>query len=189
MNAHGGHAAMARPGQASSTPPRKGSTPPRKGSAMSRHSWPVAAVAATAGLLVAACGAAGGAKPGNSVSTGGANPSSSASAKPDVGALRSRAIAAMKDARSVRLTGSLPLGAQRSAMDVVLIRAGGIAGTITSNGHSVQVLTSPGHLYIAVTKSLARRQKFPPAACSLLCGKWLKEPRADLQSFAGSVGW
>jgi hypothetical protein len=98
-------------------------------------------------------------------------------------------IAAMKQARSVHVSGSISQGAQRTAVDVVLTRAGGVGGTLSVQGHSLSVRASGAHVYILVSRSLSRWQKFPPAACALMCGKWLKEPASGLRSLAGDAGW
>jgi hypothetical protein len=156
---------------------------------MSRHSWPVAAVAATTGLLLAACGTAGGAKPGNSVSTEGANPSSSASAKPNVAALRSAVVATIKNARSVHVSGTGTQGSQQVAMDAILTTSGGLAGKLTIGSHSVKLLTTPRHTYVDMTRSVFRWQKIPLSACALMCGKWLAAPNSVRKSLAGDVGW
>jgi hypothetical protein len=150
---------------------------------MSRRSW-LAAAAVPACLFAAACGAG-----GTAGTAGTAKPSTPASHGPNVAALRTAMVAAMKQARSVRVTGSTPEGSKRVGLDVVLTRAGGVAGRITLNGHSLKVLTSPRHVYLGVTKSLAGWQKLPPDACALMCGKWLKEPARELSSLAGNAGW
>lgn len=36
---------------------------------------------------------------------------------------------------------------------------------------------------------MARSQKIPPAACALICGKWLKVSTGKLRSLAGDAGW
>jgi hypothetical protein len=144
---------------------------------MSRRTW-LAATAVPACLLFAACG------------TGGtSNPSAPASSGPNAAALRTAAVAAMKQARTVRVTGSTAQGAQRVGMDVVLTRAGGVGGKISLNGHVVRLVTSPKHVYVLVTKSMSRWQKIPASACALMCGKWLQEPAADLGSLSGDAGW
>jgi hypothetical protein len=156
---------------------------------MSRHSWLFAAVAATVGLLVAACGAAGGAKPGNSVGTGGANPGSSASAKPNAGALSSEAVATIRKARSVHVSGTGTQGSQQVAVDVILTTSGGLAGKLTIGSHSVKLLITPRHTYIDMTRSIFTWQKIPLSACAVMCGKWLAAPHSTLKSLAGDVGW
>ena len=96
---------------------------------MSRRSWSAAAVAVISGLLVVACAAGGTATPGASVSAGA---HASASAVPDAAALRSQMVVAVKQARSVHVSGSVSQGAQRSALDIVLTRAGGMGGTVSA---------------------------------------------------------
>jgi hypothetical protein len=153
---------------------------------MSRRSWSAAAVAVISGLLVVACAAGGTVTPGASVSAGA---HASAGAAPDAAALRSQLVAAVKQARSVHVNGSVSQWAQRSALDVVLTRAGGIGGTVSAEGHPVAVRTSRGHAYILVSRSMSRWQKISPAVCALMCGKWLKESGSGLRSLTGDAGW
>jgi hypothetical protein len=161
---------------------------------MSCRSWSPAAVAVVFGLLVAACGSGGTATPGASASGGTHNSASvgtnaSASGGPDAAALRSQMVAAMKQARSVHVNGSISQGAQRTALDVVMTQAGGIGGTLSVGGHPIAVRTSRGHAYILVSRSLTKSQKLPPAACALMCGKWLKASGSELQSLTSDAGW
>jgi hypothetical protein len=106
-----------------------------------------------------------------------------------VAALTSRAVAAMKQARSVKVSGSAFSGSQRVAMDVVLTRAGTLGGKIAIGGHWVRLRTGRRHVYVLVTKSMAAWQKFPAGVCALMCGKWLQESAAELGSVASDVSW
>jgi hypothetical protein len=154
---------------------------------MSHRSWSAAAIAAVSGLLVAACASGGTTTSGASASGGTHN---SASSGPDAAALSSQMVAAVKHAHSVHVSGSGLQGAQRATLDVVLTKAGGIGGTVSVGGHpAIAVRTSRGHAYILVSRALSKWQKIPPAACALMCGKWLKESRSGLRSLAGDAGW
>lgn len=67
---------------------------------MSRRSWSAAAVAVISSLLAVACAAGGTVTPGASASAG-----AHATARPDMAALRSQMVAAVKQARSVHVSG------------------------------------------------------------------------------------
>jgi hypothetical protein len=60
---------------------------------------------------------------------------------------------------------------------------------VAIGGHWVKLLTTRRHVYVYVTRSMARWQKFPPGACALMCGKWLEESASELRSVAGDVNW
>jgi hypothetical protein len=161
---------------------------------MNRRVWSAAAVAVVSGLLVAACAGGGTATPGTSASGGTHNSASvgtnaSASGGPDAAALRSQMVAAMKQARSVHVNGSVGQGAQQTALDIVMTKAGSIGGTLTVGGHPIAVRTSRVHAYILVSRSMSRWQKFPPGACALMCGKWLKVSGNEVRSLTGDTGW
>jgi hypothetical protein len=153
---------------------------------MNRCAWTAAALAVIPGLLVAACGGGGTTTPGASTSAG---THTSASAETNVAALRSQMVESVKQARSVHVNGSISQGTQRTAVDAVLTKAGGVGGTLSLQGHSIAVRASRGHVYILVSRSMSRWQKFPPRACALMCGKWLKEPASGLGALAGDAGW
>src|SRR5689334_3274399 len=103
---------------------------------MSRRFWSASAVAVTSGLLVAACGGGGTATPGASAS--GAT-HAAANADTNVAALVRQMVTAVKQARSVHVSGSVSQGTQRTALDVVLTKAGGVGGTLSVQGHSLSV--------------------------------------------------
>jgi hypothetical protein len=157
--------------------------------------WLAGFAVVVAVLLVAGCS---GGSSGTSGSGGSASPGVPASAgpPPDVAALPKQVRSAMKNATSFHISAVVTQGGSRVSADMSMTRSGDMSGTMSVNQTPVKVLVTQGRAYLKVTSGLLKSQNLPTAACTLICGKYLKVPASqaksmlngiDMSSFLGQV--
>ncbi len=129
-------------------------------------------------LVLAACGSGGGSGSGTATAT--ASP-------PAATTLAKQARAAVQAAKSVHIAGTLKESGRTLGVDLSLTRSAGLAGRLSVNGASFYVLSTHGSAYIKVTSAFLRLAKLPSAACSLVCGKYLKVPTSEAGSLTGGL--
>jgi len=140
-----------------------------------RH-WPAAPAAIVAALLLAGCG-------------GGSGPAATASAgpPPDPAALGKQVKSAMAKAASVHISASLTRGGDNVSLDMTMTRSGDMSGDLAVNHTPVVVLVTHGQTYVKVTAVLLKSQHLPAAACTLMCGKYLKVPASQAKNMFGGT--
>jgi hypothetical protein len=157
--------------------------------------WSAGSAAVVAVLLVAGCSGGGS---GTAGSGGSSSPGVSASAgpPPDAAALPKQVKSAMKNAASFHISAAVTQGGSGVSVNMSMTRSGDMSGTMSVNQTPVNVLVTQGHAYLKVTSGLLKSQNLPTAACTLVCGKYLKVPASqaksmlngmDMSSFLGQV--
>ena len=131
-------------------------------------------VAIAISLATAACG---GGTPGGSAAHG----------PPSPAVLTSKIKAALRDAKSVHVSGTVNQGGKLLGVDLTLTHAGGISGQLSVNNAGITVLSTHGSTYIKVTSAFIKYQNLPATACVLVCGKWFKATPAQSQQFVGYI--
>jgi hypothetical protein len=85
-----------------------------------------------------------------------------------------------RHATSLRMAGHLRQQGRQVALDIGLLRSGDFGGTVVLSGARVRVLRSGTSTYAFVSRSFFRylhdSRGVPAAACSVICGKYLKVP-------------
>jgi hypothetical protein len=139
---------------------------------MTNIRWAAIPVLAATMLGAAACGS------GNSGASASPPPSKT---------LVNEVKTALQHARSVHVTGTINDKGRRIGMNLSLTRAGGLSGQLSTNGAGFSVLSTGGSAYIKLTGAFLRYAHLPTAACSLMCGKYLKVPASEAGSLTGSL--
>jgi hypothetical protein len=140
-----------------------------------------------AGVL--ACAVAGSA----AIALGGCGSSGTGGATAGTGADRSAAslISAMKtavrDATSMHLAGQLPNGGRPVALDIGVLRAGALAGTITQGGVPLQLIGTRGLVYVKATPAFLRELRAAAAVCAVMCGKYVQMSGSQGSELAASL--
>jgi hypothetical protein len=131
------------------------------------------AAAIAVSLAAAACGSTAG--------------KSAAPAPPSPAVLARQAKAAVQEAKSVHIGGSLSQSGKTLGMNLSMTRAGGISGQLSVAGAGFTVLTTHGSSYIKVTSAFVKYLKLPASACVLMCGKFLKAAPAQSRRLVGDL--
>jgi hypothetical protein len=124
-------------------------------------------------LAAAACGSTSG--------------SSAVSAPPSPAVLTSEAKAAVREAKSVHISGTVSQGGKTAGLNLSMTRAGGIWGQLSVGGAGVTVLSTHGSTYIKLTRAFVKYLGLPASACVLMCGKFLKATPAQSRSLVGDL--
>ena len=146
-----------------------------------RH-WACVVAAVMATLLVAACGASSGAV---SASRSGAPVAS----PPAAVTLVRQVNAAVANAHSVHIAATVTQAGSTVGLNVDLTRSNDMSGVITYKNAPLTVLVKNGRAYIKLTAGAATAMGVPPAACVLMCGKYLEMTASQTQSMLGDLGW
>jgi hypothetical protein len=145
--------------------------------------------ALTGSLALAACGSSGGTASGPAstgpASTGSAStgPASTASAQ----ALAARMKTAVEQAASTHLTGRLTSDGRAVALNVAVVRAGGLDGTISRGGAPLHLISTGGRVYVQATRAFIRQLGAPQAICTIMCGKYVQLSGSQGRALAGSL--
>ena len=106
--------------------------------------------------------------------------SGTAAAKPTVSSLVDTMRSDFQHAKSLRIAGHLEQDGRQVALDLRMRRSGDFQGNVLMSGANIQVLRSGASTYAFVTKSFFRylqaTKNVPAAACSVICGKYVKIP-------------
>jgi hypothetical protein len=136
-------------------------------------------IRAAAGLAVAAimtlagCG-------GSSAS---AKPADSRTAATIIGQMK----AAMNDATSVHLTGSVAHAGSTVGIDVSLTRTGGLAGSVGSGGVTLDLIKTGDLIYIEANSAFLKLAHEPATLCPKLCGKYVAVPASQAATMTGDL--
>jgi hypothetical protein len=106
---------------------------------------------------------------------GGSSPSTAPATKTtaeELPALQS----ALKGASSVHMVGSAVSGGQKITFDMSFYGKAEMSGTFGEGGGNVLLMIVGSNTYFKLTSGFMKLEKFPKAACTLMCGKWLEEP-------------
>lgn len=134
--------------------------------------WVALPAALAISLAVAACGGSSG---------------SSSAAPPSPAALSKDVQSAVQQAKSVHINGTVNQNGKQLHLDLNLTRDRQVFGQLSVSGAAFTVLSTQGSTYIKVTGRFLRYLKLPPAACSLMCGKFLKATPDQSQSLVGDL--
>ena len=137
-----------------------------------------AALAAFAGLALAACGSSSGNGIGSSSAT----------------AILAAASKALSTVHSVRINGTTKSSGTSVGLDLSVVAGKGATGTLILRGRSVQIISVAGKLYMNGNSAFWQRLGNSTAA-SLFAGKWIESPTGvssfgklfDLHSLLGSA--
>jgi hypothetical protein len=88
---------------------------------------------------------------------------------------------AIKAASSVHMVGSAVSGGQKITFNMSFYGNAEMSGTFGENGGSVLLMTVGRNTYFKLDAGFMKMEKFPKAACALVCGKWLEEPGTSNQ--------
>lgn len=128
--------------------------------------------AASAAIAVAACGSSG--------HPAAADTRSSAT-------LISQMKTAVSSATSMHMAGQFSEHGRAAALDLGVLRAGGLAGTITQNGVSLQLIGAQGKVYVKATPRFLRELRESKAVCTLMCGKYVQMTGPEGSQLAGGL--
>jgi hypothetical protein len=147
---------------------------------MKKLGWLIPA-ATVAAVLVAGCGGGSGSAPAGATAVAGSPPSATA--------LAQQVNAAMAKASSVHLSAHVLQGNTLAGLNMSLTRSGEISGQISVNKAPVTILATQGQTYIKLTAAALKAEGLPAAACSLMCGKYLKLPANQAKSMLSGISW
>jgi hypothetical protein len=133
-----------------------------------------------AALVAAGCGGSGSASPGATATAG---------PPPGAAALAKQVNAAVAKATSVHLSAHVLQGNTRAGLNLSMTRAGEMSGQISLNDAPVTILVTDGQTYLKLTAAALKAENLPSAACSLMCGKYLKLPASQAKSMLSGIGW
>ena len=138
-----------------------------------------------AAVVVAGCGG-GGSVSGSPASSGAP---AAAGPPPSATALAKQTTDAVAKATSVHISAEVLQGSTLAALDLSMTRAGEMSGQISLNNAPVTVLVTQGQTYIKLTAEALKAEGLPSAACSLMCGKYLKMPAKEAEGMLSGIGW
>jgi hypothetical protein len=93
---------------------------------------------------------------------------------PDVAVLLRKMRTALRNARSVRISGTVHQGGKNLGLNLAMTRSGGMSGQISEDGAAFTVLTTQGQTYLELSAAFLKLSRLPAAACTLFCGKYLE---------------
>jgi len=111
---------------------------------------------------------------------------------PPAASLYSDALAALKAAQSVRLSGTIMNKGQVIRIDMGFLRSGAVSGSLSgpiagASGVSFHLIVTGGAAYVLVDKqffqSVLQRNGAAASACATFCGKYIKVPAKQFSSF------
>jgi hypothetical protein len=136
--------------------------------------WVLASMCAGSAIALAGCG-------------GSAGGSSASIPQRSAATLVSQMKAAVDAATSMHLAGQLPNAGRPVALDLDVLRAGDLTGTITENGLPLQLIGSRGKVYVKATPAFLRDLKAPGGVCAVMCGKFVQMSGLQATELAGSL--
>ena len=94
---------------------------------------------------------------------------------------------AVQKADSAHLDGRVTSGGQATVLDLSVLRAGGLDGSITEHGVPLKLIGTSGKVYIKATPAFLRELRAPSGVCSLMCGKYVQMSGAAGSQLDGSL--
>jgi hypothetical protein len=134
-----------------------------------------------AGALIAGIGAVALAACGSSVASGGAAPHRSAST------FISQMKSAVRGASSMHMTGHLSNEGKPIGLNLGVLRAGGLNGSITQSGVPLHLIGTRRSVYVKATPAFLHELHAGAAVCSLMCGKYVQLSGAQADQLTGSL--
>jgi hypothetical protein len=104
-----------------------------------------------------------------------------------VGQLVAQRKAAVRDADSTHLAGQVTGSGQATALDLSVLRAGGLAGSITQHGVPLELIGAGGKVYIKATPAFLHELRAPAAVCAVMCGKYVQMSGTAGRQLDGSL--
>jgi hypothetical protein len=95
--------------------------------------------------------------------------------------------AAVANAASMHLAGRVATSGKATALDLDVLRAGGISGSITQNGVPLELIGAAGKVYVKATPAFLRELRASAGICSLMCGKYVQMSGAAGSQLDGSL--
>jgi hypothetical protein len=150
--------------------------------------WSVVPAAAAVVALAAGCGSGSGsaATAGSSGTSGNPAP---AAPPGNPGGVAKQVSDATGKATSVHISADVTQSGKHVVMNASMTRSGGLDGRFTVNGVPITMLITHGNAYIKVTSAFMKMAHLPSAACSLICGKYLKTSAGDARNLTSNTGW
>lgn len=111
---------------------------------------------------------------------------------PAAASLYSDALAALKTAQSVRLSGTITNKGQVIRIDMGFFRSGALSGSLSgpfagASSVSFHLIVTGGAAYVLVDKQffqrVLRQNGLPASACAIFCGKYIKVPAKQFSNF------
>jgi len=111
---------------------------------------------------------------------------------PSASSLEADAIAALKSAQSVRLSGTITQGGKSISIHMGFLRSGAVQGSMSgpfagSRNIAFSVIITGGTAYVLVDKqfftSVLQANGAPASACATYCGKYIKLPTTQFSGF------
>jgi hypothetical protein len=95
--------------------------------------------------------------------------------------------AAVANAASMHLAGRVATSGKATALDLDVLRAGGISGSITQNGVPLELIGAAGKVYVKATPAFLRELRASAGICNLMCGKYVQMSGAAGSQLDGSL--
>ena len=95
--------------------------------------------------------------------------------------------AAVRDADSTHLAGRVTSSGQATALDLSVLRAGDLAGSITQHGVPLELIGTGGKVFIKATPAFLRELRSPAGVCAVMCGKYVQMSGAAGRQLSGSL--
>jgi hypothetical protein len=95
--------------------------------------------------------------------------------------------AAVANAASMHLAGRVATSGRATALDLDVLRAGGISGSITQNGVPLELIGAAGKVYVKATPAFLRELRASAGICNLMCGKYVQMSGAAGSQLDGSL--
>jgi hypothetical protein len=94
---------------------------------------------------------------------------------------------AVRDAASMHLAGRVTTSGKSTALDLNVLRAGGLSGSITQNGVPLDLIGTAGKVYVKATPAFLRELRASAGVCALMCGKYVQMSGSAGSQLDGSL--
>jgi hypothetical protein len=94
---------------------------------------------------------------------------------------------AVQKADSAHLDGRVTSNGQATALDLSVLRAGSLDGSITEHGVPLSLIGTSGKVYIKATPAFLHQLRAPAGVCSIMCGKYVQMSGAAGSQLDGSL--
>jgi hypothetical protein len=94
---------------------------------------------------------------------------------------------AVRNAASMHLAGRVTTSGKSTALDLNVLRAGGLSGSITQNGVPLELIGAAGKVYVKATPAFLRELRASAGVCTLMCGKYVQMSGSAGSQLDGSL--
>lgn len=94
---------------------------------------------------------------------------------------------AVRNAASMHLAGRVTTSGKSTALDLNVLRAGGLSGSITQNGVPLELIGTAGKVYVKATPAFLRELRASAGVCALMCGKYVQMSGSAGSQLDGSL--